>query len=89
MKGNVHCAACRTKESVIWYKAPKGLSTGILCESCGMCWRKYADLNVRSSREEPTPVVKATKPISIESTNKRDGTPLAAPPAKRARVRVS
>lgn len=80
-KGNAHCAACRTKESSTWWKAPKGLSTNILCDACGMCWRKYADLNVRTVREDP--------PVSVKvkvNESKRDGTPLAAPPAKRARV---
>jgi len=41
------CGACRTRESKIWWKAPKGLSTNILCDICGTNWRKYADLNVR------------------------------------------
>jgi hypothetical protein len=80
-KGNASCAACRTKESATWWKAPKGLSTNILCDSCGMGWRKYADLNVRSSREDPSPPTK----VKV-GENKRDGTPLSAPPAKRARV---
>ncbi|KAJ7224075.1 PHD-zinc-finger like domain-containing protein [Mycena pura] len=39
------CGACRTRESKTWWKAPKGLSTSILCDTCGTNWRKYADLN--------------------------------------------
>ncbi|EIN03844.1 hypothetical protein PUNSTDRAFT_77480 [Punctularia strigosozonata HHB-11173 SS5] len=81
-KGNSNCAACRTKESPVWWKAPKGLATNVLCDNCGMGWRKYADLNVRAIREDPPP--STTKGKAAE--NKRDGTPLTAPPAKRARV---
>lgn len=74
------CGACRTRESTTWWKAPKGLPTNILCDSCGTNWRKYADLNVRPVREESVPT---TKSKAIE---KREGTPLAGPSSKRARV---
>ncbi|EAU90390.2 ZNF1 [Coprinopsis cinerea okayama7 len=73
------CGACRTRESPQWWKAPKGLPTNILCETCGTNWRKYADLNVRPIREESLPTSKA------KTSEKREGTPPAGPSAKRAR----
>ena len=54
-KGHNSCGACRTRESETWWKAPKGLPTNVLCDHCGLSWRKYADLNVRPIREEPVP----------------------------------
>lgn len=74
------CGACRTRESQSWWKAPKGLATDILCEGCAMNWRKYADLNIRPLREES--VVGSKN----KASDKREGTPLAGPSAKRARV---
>ncbi|KAF8159372.1 hypothetical protein B0H34DRAFT_654907 [Crassisporium funariophilum] len=71
------CGACRTRDSKTWWKAPKGLPTNILCDSCGSNWRKYADLNVRPLREESVP--------SSKGRDKREGTPLAGPSMKRAR----
>lgn len=78
-KANNSCGACRTRESEIWWRAPKGLPTNILCDTCGTNWRKYADLNVRPLREEILPPGK-------KSAEKREGTPLSAPGAKRLRV---
>ncbi|PPQ98048.1 hypothetical protein CVT26_003043 [Gymnopilus dilepis] len=75
------CAACRTRESKTWWKAPKGLPTNILCDTCGTNWRKYADLNVRPLREESVPLTKTRE--------KREGTPLAGPSTKRARTSTS
>ncbi|KAF9560108.1 hypothetical protein CPC08DRAFT_708307 [Agrocybe pediades] len=75
------CGACRTRESKVWWKAPKGLSTNILCDTCGTNWRKYADLNVRPLREESVPTTKTRE--------KRGGTPLSAPASKRPRTSVS
>lgn len=71
------CAACRTRESKKWWKAPKGLPTNILCDTCGSNWRKYADLNVRQFREESAP---------LKPREKREGTPIAGPSSKRAKV---
>ncbi|THG98485.1 hypothetical protein EW026_g3722 [Hermanssonia centrifuga] len=51
-RANHSCGACRTRESDTWWKAPKGLATTVLCDNCGISWRKYADLNVRPLREE-------------------------------------
>ncbi|KAI0791951.1 hypothetical protein C8Q75DRAFT_610949 [Abortiporus biennis] len=70
------CGACRTRESEVWWKGPKG-NAEILCENCSVSWRKYADINVRSSREET--VVKKT-------VEKREGTPLTGPVQKRPRT---
>ncbi|TFK39718.1 hypothetical protein BDQ12DRAFT_697826 [Crucibulum laeve] len=78
------CGACRTRESKVWWKAPKGLPTTILCETCGSNWRKYADLNVRPLREESLPATK-----SRGGAEKREGTPLSAPTTKRARTTAS
>ncbi|KAK2464013.1 hypothetical protein APHAL10511_003957 [Amanita phalloides] len=77
------CGACRTRESPIWWRAPKGLATSILCDTCGTNWRKYADLNVRPLREESIPVTKG------RINDKREGTPLIPPSAKRARTSAS
>lgn len=79
IKANTSCGACRTRESDTWWRAPKGLATDLLCETCGTNWRKYADLNVRPLREEIFPPGK-------KSAEKREGTPLSAPNAKRLRV---
>lgn len=76
---NVSCGACRTRESDVWWKAPKGLPTSVLCDNCGLSWRKYADLNVRPMREE---ALSKAKP-----GDKREGTPLNGPQSKRAKVR--
>ena len=75
-RGGYSCGACRTRESEAWWKAPKGLPSSVLCDNCGISWRKYADLNVRPFREET---------IS-KKADKREGTPLSAPAGKRARV---
>lgn len=79
-RSNNNCGACRTRESETWWKAPKGLATNVLCDNCGISWRKYADLNIRPIRDDP---ISKGKP-----GDKREGTPLAQTTAKRARVRV-
>jgi hypothetical protein len=63
----------------VWWKAPKGLSSDVLCDACGVNWRKYADINVRPVREESVGVGK-------DGIGKRGGTPLLGPATKRARV---
>ena len=79
-KGHSSCGACRTRESDTWWKAPKGLATNVLCDSCGLAWRKYADLNVRPIREDPL-----TK-NNNKAGDKREGTPLNGNANKRAKV---
>jgi DNA-directed RNA polymerase subunit M/transcription elongation factor TFIIS len=78
------CGACRTRESAVWWKAPKGLTTDYLCDNCGVNWRKYADLNVRPTREE------SMVPLTIgkKGSEKREGTPLTGPLGKRAKVKL-
>ncbi|KAG6879946.1 hypothetical protein C0992_009304 [Termitomyces sp. T32_za158] len=76
------CAACRTRESTTWWKAPKGLSSDMMCDSCGTGWRKYADLVVRPLRDEAITSGKSR-------LDKREGTPLVGPSAKRARAHVA
>ncbi|OSD04730.1 hypothetical protein PYCCODRAFT_1433065 [Trametes coccinea BRFM310] len=78
---NVICGACRTRESEVWWKAPKGLPSSVLCDNCGLSWRKYADLNVRPIREETVTKSKAGE--------KREGTPLNGNQAKRAKTASS
>ncbi|KIY68025.1 hypothetical protein CYLTODRAFT_431056 [Cylindrobasidium torrendii FP15055 ss-10] len=67
------CGACRTRETPQWWKAPKGLATSFLCDTCSRNWRKYADLNVRSVREESSSKAK------IIEKREREGTPVLAP----------
>lgn len=93
-----YCAACRTRDSRIWWKAPKGLATPILCDSCGMNWRKYADLNARPTTREESAMsgsssasITVTAPTGAKTrgAEKREGTPLSAPAAKRSKVCTS
>lgn len=78
-RGQNGCGACRTRESEMWWRAPKGLATEILCDNCGANWRKYADLSVRPVREDAL----STGRKGVE---KREGTPLNGPNAKRLKV---
>lgn len=81
-KSHQICSSCRTRESTTWWKAPKAVHPrGVLCDNCGISWRKYGELSARPMREEILPKP-ATKPV-----DKREGTPLAAPNVKRQRVR--
>ncbi|KAJ3483064.1 hypothetical protein NLI96_g6566 [Meripilus lineatus] len=80
-KAHPSCGACRTRESDMWWKAPKGLPTNVLCDNCGLSWRKYADLNVRPFREE---TISKTKP-----GDKREGAPLNGNNSKRARTNTT
>ena len=81
------CAACRTRESKVWWKAPKGLSTGILCDTCGLNWRKYADLNARPTTREESAMNAGVNGAAKGRNDKREGTPLSAPAAKKAKVK--
>lgn len=78
---NFSCGACRTKETTKWWKAPRGLSSSVLCDNCGTSWRKYADLNpLRPVREEAMAAKAKT------TAEKREGTPLSAPANKRLKA---
>ena len=79
-KAHASCGACRTRDTKLWWKAPKGLPTSVLCDACGISWRKYADLNhLRPIREEAAAVKQA-------KTEKREGTPLAGSNVKRVKA---
>jgi hypothetical protein len=81
-KAHSSCGACRTRDTKLWWKAPKGLPTPVLCDACGISWRKYADLNhLRPIREEAA----AAKQGKAE---KREGTPLPGSNSKRVKVSV-
>ena len=80
-RSNVLCASCKTGESTQWWKAPKGLSSSILCDDCGVSWRKYADFTKPVIREESVPASAKGK-----APEKREGTPLNGPSAKRSKV---
>lgn len=78
---NFSCGACRTKETTKWWRAPRGLSSSVLCDNCGTSWRKYADLNpLRPVREEAMAAKAKT------TAEKREGTPLSAPANKRLKA---
>jgi Zn ribbon nucleic-acid-binding protein len=81
-KAHASCGACRTRDTKLWWKAPKGLPTPVLCDACGISWRKYADLNhLRPIREEAAAVKQG-------KAEKREGTPLAGTNSKRVKVSV-
>lgn len=83
IKAHSSCGACRTRDTKQWWKAPKGLATPVLCDACGISWRKYADLNhLRPIREEAAAAKQG-------KTEKREGTPLAGSNSKRVKVSVS
>lgn len=93
-RSSTYCAACRTRESRIWWKAPKGLATGILCDNCGVNWRKYADLNARPSTRDDSTLNStvnggsSSAPVSSKtrSGEKREGSPMSGSVAKKAKV---
>ncbi|KAF9512676.1 hypothetical protein BS47DRAFT_1393978 [Hydnum rufescens UP504] len=72
------CGACKAKDSLHWWKAPRGfdLSLPTLCDSCSTSWRKYAELKVN----RPEDLVK------VKPAEKREGTPIGLPNAKRAKA---
>lgn len=71
------CGACRAKESGVWWKAPRGLPSEVMCDQCGISWRKYGD--IRSGRIE--------EPKKSNGVEKRENTP--QPPVKRTKVSAS
>jgi len=82
-KAHASCGACRTRDTKLWWKAPKGLPTPVLCDACGISWRKYADLNhLRPIREEAAAVKQG-------KAEKREGTPLAGSNTKRVKTNGS
>ncbi|KAE9396813.1 BAH-domain-containing protein [Gymnopus androsaceus JB14] len=95
----------RTPKGNIWWKAPKGLASGVLCDNCGVGYRKYADLNMRERREESVGVtgVVASNGTTASTTGtsnsrtrgregtgeKREGTPLVGNVSKRSKTASS
>jgi hypothetical protein len=57
----------------------------MLCDNCGFTWRRYADLNVRPTREDS----QNGNQKAGKSTDKREGTPLVSNVAKRAKTQAS
>ncbi|EJD47915.1 hypothetical protein AURDEDRAFT_113199 [Auricularia subglabra TFB-10046 SS5] len=75
----IFCGSCRTRDSSVWWKAPKGLPSHVLCDVCGLNWRHYGDQGYsRITRDDPL----AAKRV----TEKREGTPLNAVNAKRQKL---
>lgn len=90
-RSSTFCAACRSRDSKRWWKAPKGLSSDILCDDCGMNWRKYADLNARPTTREETALNAAAQTtstfFSVDSAE-RTSTKRAASPAPLGPVQI-
>lgn len=76
------CAACGSNTSSTWWKAPKGLSTPVLCSFCGIAWRRYGDLTLRGGREDTAVTQKARTSIS----EKREGSPQSTHLSKKQKV---
>lgn len=75
----IFCGSCRTRDSAVWWKAPKGMSSSVLCDVCGLNWRKYGDHGYsRINRDDPL--------LAKRVVEKREGTPLTATSAKRQKV---
>ncbi|KAH8833162.1 hypothetical protein DL96DRAFT_1585044 [Flagelloscypha sp. PMI_526] len=86
------CGACRTKDTPVWWRAPRGIGSTVLCDTCGTNWRKYADLNVRSIREERSVDGQKEKDaagrLGSGKGEKREGTPMDGPKVKRIKTTV-
>ncbi len=90
-KTAMFCGSCKTKTSTVWWKAPKGLLSSVMCDACGIAWRKYGDIRGPPKAEEAPP--KKTTPVAAahpptNGVEKRIGTPLPAPPPKKPKVRL-
>lgn len=83
-KATLFCGSCKTRDSAVWWKGPKGLSSSVMCEPCGIAWRKYGDVS-GPPKVEPLP---AKKLLNGTAGEKREGTPLVQPPLKKQKVRV-
>lgn len=77
----IFCGSCRTRDSAVWWKAPKGMSSSVLCDVCGLNWRKYGDHGYsRINRDDPLTAKRVVE--------KREGTPLAGASTKRQKVKL-
>ncbi|KAG8900284.1 putative PHD type zinc finger protein with BAH domain-containing protein [Tulasnella sp. 403] len=81
VKAALFCGSCKTKDSTVWWKGPKGLPSPVMCDACGIAWRKYGDIKGPPKQDEP----QNKKPINGHA-EKREGTPLPPPPPKRQKV---
>ncbi|KAG8958510.1 putative PHD type zinc finger protein with BAH domain-containing protein, partial [Tulasnella sp. 419] len=87
----IMCGSCKTKDSTVWWKAPRGLISSIMCDTCGIAWRKYGDIKGPSKQDDHPPQSKkqqaaaaaAAAAAEKEKTEKRDSEPLPLPPPKR------
>ncbi|PVG02078.1 hypothetical protein CPB86DRAFT_780999 [Serendipita vermifera] len=70
------CAVCRTRESELWWKAPRNLPTNALCDDCGMLWRKYAIKSARGTEKEKDYLTR------VQNQHSQFGTP--EPPTTRS-----
>lgn len=77
------CAACRTRQSNVWWKGPKGLFSPVLCDDCGVQWRKYGDLSLKA----PSDSLSGKQRTNV--IEKREGTPLAGSAPKRMKVIIT
>ncbi|KAH7098247.1 hypothetical protein BKA62DRAFT_713863 [Auriculariales sp. MPI-PUGE-AT-0066] len=78
----IFCGSCRTRDSAVWWKAPKGTASSVLCDVCGLNWRKYDDHGYsRIAREDPAAVKRNAAVASGTGSGgheKREGTPQTA-----------
>jgi len=79
LKQSLVCGSCRTKDSTVWWRGPRGLASPFMCDTCGIAWRKYGDIKGPPKQDE-VPIKK------VVPAEKREGTPLAPPVAKRQKV---
>ncbi|KAG8966432.1 putative PHD type zinc finger protein with BAH domain-containing protein, partial [Tulasnella sp. 427] len=80
-KNGLFCSSCKTRDATVWWKGPKGLASSVMCETCGIFWRKYGDIKGPSKPDELAPKKGAI--LANGSAEKREGTPLVQPPAKK------
>lgn len=80
-KNSQFCSSCKTRDATVWWKGPKGLSSSVMCETCGIFWRKYGDIKGPSKPDEIAP--KKAVAVANGNAEKREGTPLVQPPAKK------
>ncbi|KAG9042537.1 putative PHD type zinc finger protein with BAH domain-containing protein [Tulasnella sp. UAMH 9824] len=80
-KNSQFCSSCKTRDATVWWKGPKGLSSSVMCETCGIFWRKYGDIKGPPKPDEIAP--KKAVAATNGNAEKREGTPLVQPPAKK------
>lgn len=78
------CGSCKTKESTVWWKGPKSLSAPVMCDNCGITWRKYGEIRGPPKQEDPP----AQKKALNGTAEKRPASPPPAPPVVK-KVKVS